>query len=202
MKNKKSQITSEFILKTVAPVFNKKGYFGTSMSDITTVTGLTKGAIYGNFKDKNELAVSAFVYNINLISAPFENAISGNKTSLEKLYALANFYNDYYEFTYNFGGCPILNVGVDANHQNEALTQKVKKAIHNLQNNLALIIDSGIQEGEINASVSAKKFARKFFAMIEGSVFMATTLQDKTYMTDLTESLIQLIDTELKNKKN
>lgn len=198
MKNKKSQITSEFIIKTVAPVFNKKGYSGTSMSDITASTGLTKGAIYGNFKDKNDLAVSAFVYNIKQVSSQFEKAISGNKTSIEKLYSISTFYHDYYEFTFNFGGCPILNVGVDANHQNEALSQKVKKAIHNLQNNLALIIETGIKDGEIKGDVSSKKFARKFFAMIEGSVFMATTLQDQTYMNDLAESMIQLIDTELK----
>jgi len=198
MSHKKSQITSEFIVKTVAPVFNKKGYSGTSMSDITTATGLTKGAIYGNFKDKNELAVSAFVYNINLVSEQFQKAVSGPKTSLEKLYSIASFYTDYYEFTFNFGGCPILNVGVDANHQNEALTKKVKKAIRNLQNNLALIIESGVRDGEIKESVSPQKFARKFFAMIEGSIFMATTLQDQTYMNDLTESMTQLIDTELK----
>ena len=199
MSQKKSQNTSEFIVKTVAPIFNKKGYSGTSMNDITTATGLTKGAIYGNFKDKNELAVRAFVYNIQLVSAQFEKAISGNKTSLEKLYSISNFYHDYYEFTLNFGGCPILNVGVDANHQNEELAQKVKKAIHNLQGNLVQIITVGIQEGEIKKDISAQKFSRKIFALIEGSVFMATTLQDKTYMDDLTESMIQLIDTELKN---
>ncbi len=48
----KSDRTKQFILEKVAPVFNKNGYFGTSMSDITEATGLTKGAIYGNFKNK------------------------------------------------------------------------------------------------------------------------------------------------------
>lgn len=194
----KSEITSEFIIRTVAPVFNRKGYSGTSMSDITAATGLTKGAVYGNFIDKNDLAVSAFVYNIKLVSVKFQSAVEGNKSSIEKLYGLANFYNNYYEFTLDFGGCPILNVGVDANHQNEALMGKVKKAIKNLQNNLALIIESGIFNGEIKENISARKYARKLFAMIEGSVFMATTLQDKTYMNDLAESIVHLIDTELK----
>lgn len=194
---KKSEITSEYIVKTVAPVFNKKGYSGTSMSDITLATGLTKGAIYGNFKDKNELAVTAFIYNIKLVSTQFEKAISGNKTSIEKLFAIATFYHDYYEFTHQFGGCPILNVGIDANHQNEALTQKVKKAIHNLQNNLAQIIELGIINGEIKEEISASKYARKLFAIIEGFIFMATTQNDPTYMDELTETMTHLIRTEL-----
>ncbi len=194
---KKSEITSAYIVKTVAPVFNKKGYFGTSMSDITHATGLTKGAIYGNFKDKNELAVNAFVYNIKLISTQFEKAISGNKNSIEKLFSISTFYHDYYEFTHQFGGCPILNVGIDANHQNAALTQKVKKAITNLQNNLVHILAQGIEKGEIKKGVSATKYARKIFAIIEGFVFMATTQNDKKYMDELTETLTHLIQTEL-----
>ena len=31
-----------------------KGYTGTSLSDIVDATGLTKGAIYGNFANKDE----------------------------------------------------------------------------------------------------------------------------------------------------
>ena len=48
----KSELTSKFIIETVAPIFNKKGYAATSMSDITNATNLTKGAIYGNFENR------------------------------------------------------------------------------------------------------------------------------------------------------
>ena len=47
---KKSAFTKQYIIETVAPVFIKYGYAGTSLSDITKATGLTKGAIYGNFR--------------------------------------------------------------------------------------------------------------------------------------------------------
>ncbi|MFT6322461.1 MAG: AcrR family transcriptional regulator, partial [Halieaceae bacterium] len=121
----KAEITSEFIIKTVAPVFNKKGYSGTSMSDITHATGLTKGAIYGNFTDKNELAVKSFVYTINKVAQKIEDSISVHQSSLAQLYAISAFYKDYYQFTFDFGGCPILNIGIDANHQNPDLLAKV-----------------------------------------------------------------------------
>ena len=61
----KAERTTAFIIKTVAPVFNKHGYVGTSMSDLTHATGLTKGALYGNFENKEALAVAAFEYNSN-----------------------------------------------------------------------------------------------------------------------------------------
>lgn len=194
----KSQITTEYIIKTVSPVFNRKGYSGTSISDITAATGLTKGAIYGNFTDKNELAVRAFVYNVKLVSAKIEKAISSSDNSLGKLYAISDFYKDYYQFTYEFGGCPILNVGIDSNHQNPALLEKVKKAIRNLQSNLAIIIQDGINEGDIKKDVDPKLYARRIFSMVEGGIFMSTVLKDKTYMEDLTEAITNLINKELK----
>ena len=51
----KAQQTSDFIIQKVAPIFNKNGYNGTSMSELVDATGLTKGAIYGNFKNKETI---------------------------------------------------------------------------------------------------------------------------------------------------
>ena len=60
----KAERTKRFIIKKSAPIFNKKGYAGTSLSDLTQATGLTKGSIYGNFKNKDEVAVCAFQHNL------------------------------------------------------------------------------------------------------------------------------------------
>ncbi len=57
-------------MKKVAPVFNKKGYTATSLSEITKATSLTKGAVYFYFKNKEDLAVKAFHFNIEKIIKP------------------------------------------------------------------------------------------------------------------------------------
>lgn len=195
----KAQHTSEFIIRTVAPVFNKKGYSGTSMADLTAATGLTKGAIYGNFTDKNELAVRALVYNIKLVSAEVEKVITAEKSSIDKLFALSKFYKTYYVWTHSLGGCPILNIGIDANHQNPELHAKVKKAIHNLQGYISQIIDLGKIEGEIKSSVDSVETARRIFSLIEGGVFMSTVLKNKIYMEDVSKTLDGMIVHELQN---
>ena len=45
----KAKRTRSYIISKVAPIFNKKGYSATSLIDMTSATGLTKGSIYGNF---------------------------------------------------------------------------------------------------------------------------------------------------------
>ena len=59
----KAERTRNFIIEKTAEIFNRKGYAGTSMSDITEATGLTKGSIYGNFENKEDVALAVFEYN-------------------------------------------------------------------------------------------------------------------------------------------
>jgi len=63
----KAERTKQFIIERTAPIFNSKGYAGTSMNDIMNATGLTKGSIYGNFENKDEVALAAFDQNYNTI---------------------------------------------------------------------------------------------------------------------------------------
>ncbi len=63
----KAEQTRAFIIEKTAPLFNKKGFEGTSLSDMTTATGLTKGSIYGNFSNKDEVALEVFDYNLQKI---------------------------------------------------------------------------------------------------------------------------------------
>lgn len=194
----KADITSEFIIRTVAPVFNKQGYSGTSLADITSATGLTKGAIYGNFKDKNELAVKAFVYNVKRVTSTIQKAIDVKNSSIDKLLAISTFYKSYFDLTADAGGCPILNVGIDSNHQNPELLLKVKKAIINLQGNMARIVEFGQTNNEIHSNIDADEVSRRFFSMIEGAVFMAGIFDDGIYMKDLGRNMDGMILNELK----
>ncbi len=56
----KAERTRQYIIASTAEIFNKKGYEGTSLTDLTSATKLTKGSIYGNFRNKEEVAAAAF----------------------------------------------------------------------------------------------------------------------------------------------
>jgi TetR/AcrR family transcriptional repressor of nem operon len=101
---KKAEKTSTFIIERVAPYFNKHGYTGTSLSDICKATGLTKGAIYGNFKDKEELAIKAFNYTVKRALGNLGEQLSPEESGLSKLFRVTNYYRNYYDHVYSFGG--------------------------------------------------------------------------------------------------
>jgi AcrR family transcriptional regulator len=84
----KAENTKEFILEKVSPIFNQKGYVGTSLADITNATQLTKGAIYGNFENKEDLALQAFKHNIRKIIHPLNHNIANKTKCTDKLFAI------------------------------------------------------------------------------------------------------------------
>ncbi len=63
----KAEKTKQFIIEKTAALFNSKGYTRTSLSDISEATGLTKGSIYGNFENRDELAIAVYKFNSGLL---------------------------------------------------------------------------------------------------------------------------------------
>ena len=194
----KAEITSQFILETVAPIFNKYGYAATSMSDLTTATGLTKGAIYGNFKNKEELAVAAYKYTVKKLLQGVASHLSLSDSPIQKLFLITDFYRNYYSYSKQFGGCPLINVGVDANNQNPLLLKKVRAVIERIQNDVAEIVRNGIDAGEIKPDINPMHFAKRLDSMIQGAVFMAYTMDDEFYLKDTMVQIDQMIHNELK----
>lgn len=190
----KSEQTTEYIIQTVAPIFNKKGYDSTSLSDIVALTGLTKGAVYGNFESKEDLAVQVFLYNVKRMKISLTDYLSSAKNPTDQLILLANYYREYYDTMYEFGGCPILNVTVDAKNVNPVLYELGCIEAKKMEHKLAVIIQNGMDNGEFKSDINRETIAKNMYSMIEGCVFTAFTHQDKTYisnMMDLLEEYIQ-----------
>ena len=195
---KKAERTTAYIIETVAPIFNKHGYIGTSMSDLTEATGLTKGAIYGNFENKKALALSAFEHNRNLLLQAIDDKLNVGVETLAKLYSLLNFYKQYDVFTLPMGGCPILNVGIDAQGNNKLLAAAVKETISEIEGKIALVLENGAKGNEIKLPVPPLQFAKQLFTMIQGAIAMSTMTQDRKYLVNTINYLEYLVKQELK----
>src|SRR3954454_5900893 len=117
-----------------------KGYAGTSLSDLTDATGLTKGSIYGNFANKDEVALAVFDYNLSLLNNGMNAAIANSTNTIEKLRNMAGFYRSNFKTSMMHGGCPILNTAVEADDTHPVLKEKVSKSIKSWKKNIEAIV--------------------------------------------------------------
>ena len=165
---------------------------------MTEATGLTKGAIYGNFENKEALALSAFEFNRNQVLAKFDALLSVDGNTMDKLHSLINFYRQYDVFTVPMGGCPVLSVGVDAQNNNRLLAAACNETINELEGKIALVIENGVKSGEIKISVPPLQFAKQLYTMLSGAVAMATMTRDRKYLVNTMAYLTHLVDNEIK----
>lgn len=185
--------TSEIILDKVAPIFNKQGYVGTSLTDITKATGLTKGAIYCNFLNKEDLALKAFQLNVNLAITPLFKLVASKEGSLNKLHAITEYQRSYYDLVKDRGGCPMLRAGVDTKFINPLLFKAAQNLSQKFTVGLTNIIKDGIANDEIKQNTNPDKYAKIILSLIEGSSLLTFTHNDPTYINDAMDFIDQTI---------
>ncbi|MFN8374291.1 MAG: TetR/AcrR family transcriptional regulator [Anaerolineae bacterium] len=167
----KAQETKERIIALSAPIFNRYGYSGTSMSDILKATGLEKGGVYNHFRGKEELALAAFDYNFRQMSRRFVRALKASGDSpTRQLLAMIDIYNTGYSELAD--GCPIMNTAVENDDANPLLKARAQDAMNQWRQLIIRIVEDGMKREEFNA-VDGDELASLIIAQIEGSMMMS-----------------------------
>lgn len=169
----KADRTRQFIIQTTAPLFNTKGFHGTSLSDLMSVTGLTKGSLYGNFKDKEEISTEAFRYSIAKVKALVKTELNGLRTCKKQLHALLEFYSTYVFDSPVPGGCPLLNTAIEADDDHTSMRRVVTKELISTIDFIAALIQNGIRAGEFKKGIKPRDIAYSFFCAIEGAIMFS-----------------------------
>ncbi|MBT1709313.1 TetR/AcrR family transcriptional regulator [Fulvivirgaceae bacterium PWU5] len=169
----KAERTRQFIIEQTAPLFNSKGYDGTTLTDLMDSTGLSKGALYGNFRDKDEIALAAFHYAIDTMRTRLRDELEQKNTYKKQLIALFDFFGEYVFNPPIAGGCPLLNTAVEADDHRISMRRLVARELVETVEFIASLIEKGIESGEFKKGTDAHQMAYVFFCSIEGAVMFA-----------------------------
>lgn len=169
----KSERTKKFIVEQTAAIFNEKGYAGTTITDLTNATKLTKGSIYGNFTNKDDVALAAFDYNFNRVILYIRKKMDNKENSIDRLLVYPQVYGNFLKIPFLKAGCPILNTSTEADDTHPQLRERAANALVFWQTAIENQLKRGIQRGEIKKETNTTEFAIMLMALIEGAVMMA-----------------------------
>jgi TetR/AcrR family transcriptional regulator, transcriptional repressor for nem operon len=169
----KATVTRQFIIDKTAPLFNTKGYNGTSLNDLTEATGLTKGSLYGNFHNKEEIAVAVFYYSMERVREAARLKMEKAGSSKGKLLALLDFYSQYVFSSPIPGGCPLMNNAIEADDQHAFMKKAVAAEIKRSIDLIAGLLANGKKEGEFKSSINEREIAHLFFCSVEGAIIVS-----------------------------
>jgi len=190
----KAERTRNFIIESTAEIFNKKGYAGTSLNDLTAATGLTKGSIYGNFENKEEVALAAFDYNHACVTRLIGQRIEQADSFRDKLLVYASVYDNFNKGNFPLGGCPVLNTAVEADDTHDQLKKRAAGAVLSWKKNIELLIAGGIASKEFKPDLDSSMLALSMIALIEGGIMIAKVTGSQRNMDQVMQTLKMLVD--------
>ncbi len=190
----KAERTKAYIIEKTAPIFNKKGFAGTSLADMTAATGLTKGSIYGNFANKDEVALAVFDYNFKKVSSAIGLEMAKRQKAKDKLMVFAEFYSQVFEPPLDAGGCAVLNTAVESDDTHAGLKKKATQAVLSWKANIIQVVEQGIARKELSETLNAEQVALTIIALFEGGIMIAKLLESKTAMGMIMDSMRKMID--------
>ncbi|MFN7490662.1 MAG: TetR/AcrR family transcriptional regulator [Chryseotalea sp.] len=166
-------VTRETILKKAGVLFNTFGYKSTSLSNITDATGLTKGAIYKHFDNKDKLEIETFHYLSGSVLSKLREGTAHETSAVRKLKLILNFFESYTVNPPLKGGCPLLNAAIEADDTNPALRKEAIRLLHHLHESLLEIFNNGIKQGELKPNMDKDHYATLIIANLEGGIMLS-----------------------------
>lgn len=190
----KGQKSRQRIIEESVPVFNTKGYAGTSMSDLMESTGFRKGGIYRHFESKEELAAEAFSLAYKQLKAAYTSVYKESDPADKKL---SQFFRSFRKFLIEppvKGGCPIMNTAIDADHSNKRLRDLARAAAKDWESILIRVIREGVESGVFHARIDPEKETRFIIATIEGGIMLSKLHRDIEYGMVVAERLLEYLE--------
>lgn len=174
--------TKEFIIEEAFKLFLNHSYEAVSISDISQAIGLTKGALYHHFKNKEELFVSVIDKYIHIVG--FDTDL--DSISLEDFIQLSikqteKIFRSLFQHSMTFSPINYISLIADAfrhypgyaDNQGNFINGEIEKTIHVLKN--------AIERGEIRSDIDPTLVAANFFAInmgLAGNVVRNISIED------------------------
>jgi AcrR family transcriptional regulator len=174
--------TRERIVARAAQVFSERGFFGSSMADLLTATGLQKGGLYNHFASKEQLALESFDYAVSLIEARYTVALAGREGAVDRLLAVVDVIRSLIDNPALPGGCPVLNTAIEADDTLPALRGRACEAMTRWQRLIGSTVKRGVASGELREGTDPRAVATIVTATMEGAVFLSKLYGDTAPM--------------------
>ena len=185
----KGERTRQLIVERAMPLFNTRGYFGASLSDIIRETGLEKGGIYNHFDSKEAIALAAFDHAVGLVAGLFGDALAGKERATDRLAAIVGVYANLADGSLLPGGCPILNTAVEADDTQPLLRDRARAAMADCLRLIGATVKEGIGRGELRPETDPRAVATVIAATLEGAIVLTRLYDDWEHMRRATEHL-------------
>lgn len=197
----KAEETKNKILSCALKLFSEKGFRAAKLSDVAKAAGVTRGAIYWHFKDKNHLFYEILEQNYGIIQDFLENILKKDLPVLEKIKLM------FFEMKAHLKNDQEYRAIQKITHYNEEFPQEIKDIImkyfektKKLLDKIEKLIQKGIENREINSEFSSRAVTYSFGILFAAVEHISIFHDELSFLEgDYSDDLMKILFKGLKN---
>ena len=192
----KGDLTRQNIIAKSMQLFSVKGYFNTSIADIVKATGLTKGGLYGHFRNKEEIWYAVYEECGRIWKGVVFKGVRDIPDPLERIArVIANSLKNYLGGGVFEGGCFLLNSLVDLAGQAPTMSNHVLKGFQSFCTLIRLWLEEAQQQGLLKEGLNLPEIANFLVISLNGAAPLYAASKDPAMWQQTLAQLHYYLDT-------
>ena len=175
----KGDLTRHNIIAKSMQLFSVKGYFNTSIADIMEAAGLTKGGLYGHFRNKEEIWYAVYEECSKIWRKVVFNGVRDIPDPLARIArVMENNLKDYLGGGVFEGGCFLINSLVDLAGQSSAMSNQVLQGFTSFCALIHKWLAEADQQGLLREGLNLQEVANFLVISLNGAAPLYAATKD------------------------
>ncbi|HEY9072578.1 MAG TPA: TetR/AcrR family transcriptional regulator [Desulfobaccales bacterium] len=164
------ELKQRIILESLR-LFSLKGFLSTSIQDILTAAGTSKGGFYNHFKSKEDLFFAVMAEARQIWRDKHLIGLEQIDKPVAKVKKLLQNHRDFYlkDTECLPGGCIFVTLLVELDDQLPDLAQEVNQGFHSLKAMIGRLLEQGKSSGELQEGADTNAVTEMIFSGILGA---------------------------------
>ena len=175
----KGELTRQHIIDKSMQLLSVQGYFNTSIAGIIKATGLTKGGLYGHFRNKEEIWYAVYAECVRIWKGIVFQGVRDIADPLARLErVIDNSLKNYLGGGVFEGGCFLFNSLVELAGQSSAMSDHVLKGFRDFAALLRQWLEEARQQGRLRDGLSPDEIADFLVISLNGAAPLYAASRD------------------------
>ncbi len=178
-----------------ASLMREKGYFATTIEDILSRTGASKGNFFHYFRSKEELGYAVIDAFRLECRRRFRRIIEDEALSpMSRLYRYLDDQVDCFRKDGNLCGCPCGMLAMELSGRHEGFRERLQEVFDEIGGAFQKLYEAAKAAGELHEEVNSRGLAMFTVASYQGALLLTKTAQDAEVMASILGHLREYLD--------
>jgi len=182
------------VLNNAMQLFWRKGYAATSIKDLTEVTHLQPGSLYGVFKSKRCLFLQSLdFYFLNLYSL-INNILHSDKAPLERIYSFFDYFITQAENDTDRKSCLLVNTLLEIPSEDKQINRQVAEMFLKIEKEFSRVLVEAQEKGDLKKQADAEALAKMLMSGIFGLQVYNRMQADQQGLKKIIKNLLSTLE--------